>query len=54
MFEHQVSTIFQLHIGVHFLTNLFMLLDLITLEGFPWIPLSSISFPAEEDIMKIS
>jgi hypothetical protein len=48
MFEHLVSTIVQLLLGVPFLTIFVMLLELITLDGFPCIPLSSISFPFEE------
>jgi hypothetical protein len=35
MFEHLVSTIVQLHHGVHFLSNFVMMLELITLDGFP-------------------
>jgi hypothetical protein len=32
--------------------NIFMLLEIITLEGFPWIPMSLISFPFKENVMK--
>ena len=36
-----------------FQSNFFMLLEFITLEGFPWIPIRSMSFPYEGNLMKI-
>jgi len=37
-----------------FLSNFVMILEIITLERFHWIPLSSISFPSEKSLLKRS